>query len=72
MNFGYVTVNGVNSNVNLSLIHICNIQPATAVALAKNVKNIVGIKAASGDLSQIATMMSMAECYNLYGSEHCT
>ena len=38
----------------------CNIQPATAVALAKNVKNIVGIKAASGDLSQIATMMSMA------------
>ena len=27
----------------------CNIQPATAVALAKNVKNIVGIKAASGD-----------------------
>ena len=28
----------------------CNIQPATAVALAKNVKNIVGIKAASGDL----------------------
>ena len=39
----------------------CNIQPATAVALAKNVKNIVGIKAASGDLSQIATMMSMAD-----------
>ena len=39
----------------------CNIQPATAVALAKNVKNIVGIKAASGDLSQIAKMMSMAD-----------
>ena len=39
----------------------CNIQPATAVALAKNVKNIVGIKAARGDLSQIATMMSMAD-----------
>ena len=39
----------------------CNIQPATAVELAKNVKNIVGIKAASGDLSQIAKMMSMAD-----------
>ena len=36
----------------------CNIQPATAVALAKNVKNIVGIKAASGDLSQIAKTVS--------------
>ena len=38
----------------------CNIQPATVAALVKNVKNIVGIKAASGDLSQIAKMMSMA------------
>ena len=38
----------------------CNIQPATAVALAKNVKNIVGIKAASGDLSQIAKTVSLA------------
>ena len=45
----------------------CNIQPATAVALAKNVKNIVAIKAASGDLSQIAKMMSMADgCLELY------
>lgn len=45
----------------------CNIQPATAVALAKNVKNIVGIKAASGDLSQIAKMMSLADgCLELY------
>lgn len=45
----------------------CNIQPATAVALAKNVKNIVGIKAANGDLSQIATMMAMADgCIELY------
>lgn len=38
----------------------CNIQPATVAALVKNVKNIVGIKAASGDLSQIAKMMSLA------------
>ena len=37
----------------------CNLQPATVAALVKNVKNIVGIKAASGDLSQIAKMMSM-------------
>ncbi|MDO4519135.1 MAG: 4-hydroxy-tetrahydrodipicolinate synthase [Eubacteriales bacterium] len=45
----------------------CNIQPATAVALAKNVKNIVGIKEASGDLSQIAKLMSMADgCIDLY------
>lgn len=39
----------------------CNILPETAAALCKNVKNIVGIKAASGDLSQIAKMMSLAE-----------
>ena len=38
----------------------CNLQPDTVAALVKNVKNIVGIKAASGDLSQIAKMMSMA------------
>ena len=45
----------------------CNIQPATAVALAKNVKNIVGIKAASGDISQVAKLMSMADgCLELY------
>ena len=45
----------------------CNLQPATVVSLAKNVKNIVGIKAASGDLSQIAKMMSMADgCLELY------
>lgn len=37
----------------------CNLQPATVAALVKNVKNIVGIKAASGDLSQIAKMMSL-------------
>lgn len=38
----------------------CNLQPATVAALVKNVKNIVGIKAASGDLSQVAKLMSMA------------
>lgn len=45
----------------------CNLLPATVVSLCKNVKNIVGIKAASGDLSQIAKMMSMADgCVELY------
>lgn len=45
----------------------CNIQPATAVALAKNVKNIVGIKEACGDISQIAKLMHMADgCIDVY------
>ncbi len=39
----------------------CNIQPATAVELAKNVDNIVAIKEASGNISQIADLASMAE-----------
>ena len=38
----------------------CNIQPATVAALVKNVKNIVGLKAASGDLSQIAKTVALA------------
>jgi 4-hydroxy-tetrahydrodipicolinate synthase len=45
----------------------CNIQPQTAVTLAKNVKNIVAIKEASGDLSQVAKLMSLADgCIDLY------
>lgn len=39
----------------------CNIQPATAATLVKNVNNIVGVKAASGDLSSIAQMMSLVD-----------
>ena len=38
----------------------CNILPATVATLVKNVKNIVGVKAASGDLAQIAKMVSLA------------
>lgn len=38
----------------------CNIQPATAAYLAKNVENIVGIKDAVGNLSQTADMMALA------------
>lgn len=45
----------------------CNILPETAVALAKNVENIVGIKEASGSLSQVARLMALADgCIDLY------
>ena len=45
----------------------CNIQPETAVWLAKNVENIVAIKEASGNISQIAKLMRLAEgCIDLY------
>lgn len=44
-----------------------NIAPETAVTLAKNCDNIVGIKEASGNISQIATLMQLAEgCIDLY------
>ena len=37
----------------------CNIQPQTAATLVKKVPNIVGIKEASGNISQIAKLMSL-------------
>lgn len=37
----------------------CNIAPETAAALVKNVNNIVGIKEASGNISQVAKLMSI-------------
>lgn len=39
----------------------CNICPETAVTLAKSVPNIVGIKEASGDISQIAKLSYLSE-----------
>lgn len=39
----------------------CNILPETAVALAKNVENIVGIKEATGNISQIARLAALAD-----------
>lgn len=39
----------------------CNILPETAVALARNVKNIVGIKEASGNISQVAKLAALAD-----------
>ena len=37
----------------------CNILPETAAKLVKDVKNIVGIKEASGNISQVAKLMSL-------------
>lgn len=39
----------------------CNIEPATAAALINNVDNIVGIKEASGNISQIAKIMNLTD-----------
>lgn len=38
-----------------------NIQPQTIVDLVKDVDNIVGVKEASGDLSQVATLLSLSQ-----------
>ena len=44
-----------------------NIQPATAVKIAKSVDNIVAIKEASGDLGQVATLAALADgCLDIY------
>lgn len=48
----------------------CNIEPATAVYLAKHVENIVAIKEASGNIAQVAKLMSLAKgCIDLYSGE---
>ncbi len=45
----------------------CNILPETAVYLAKNVENIVAIKEATGNLSQVARLASLADgCIDIY------
>ena len=44
-----------------------NILPETAVRLAKDVENIVAIKEASGNISQIATLAALADgCIDIY------
>ena len=44
-----------------------NILPQTAVTLAKNVKNIVAIKEASGNISQVAELAALADgCIDIY------
>lgn len=45
----------------------CNILPATAVTLAKSCKNIVAIKEASGNISQVVKLAQLAEgCIDIY------
>lgn len=45
----------------------CNILPETAVKLAKDVKNIVAIKEATGNISQIAKLIQLADgCIDVY------
>lgn len=39
----------------------CNIEPATVAELVKNVDNIVGVKEASGNISQVARIMSLTD-----------
>ena len=39
----------------------CNINPETAAELFKNVDNIVGIKEASGNISQVAKIMNLTD-----------
>ena len=45
----------------------CNLQPETIAALVKNVKNIVGVKEASGNISQIAKIAELCgESFDIY------
>ena len=39
----------------------CNIEPATVAALVKEVDNIVGVKEASGNISQVENIMQMTQ-----------
>ena len=48
----------------------CNIQSETAVKLAKEAENIVGIKAATGNMAQETKTMALAEgCLDMYSGE---
>ncbi len=45
----------------------CNIQPETVVKLCKEVENIVGVKEASGNISQVAQLAALADgCVDIY------
>ena len=45
----------------------CNILPATVVRLCRDVKNIVGVKEASGNIAQVAKLMALADgCVDVY------
>ncbi len=48
----------------------CTMLPETVVKICKEVPNVVGVKDATGNLAQVATMMAMADgCVDLYSGE---
>lgn len=48
----------------------CTMAPETVVKLCKEVDNIVGVKDATGNLSQVANLMSLADgCVDVYSGE---
>jgi 4-hydroxy-tetrahydrodipicolinate synthase len=48
----------------------CQMLPETVVKICKEVPNIVGVKDATGNLAQVATMMALADgCVDLYSGE---
>ena len=64
----YTTVgNSVDIPIIMYNVPGTNIQPATAVKIAKSVDNIVAIKEASGDIGQVATLAALADgCLDIY------
>lgn len=64
----------VSDNVNIPIIMYnvpsrtsCNIKPETAVKIAREVKNVVGIKEASGNISQVAKLAALSDgCIDIY------
>ena len=69
---GYYTTVGNSVDIPIIMCNVpgrtgTNIQPATAVKIAKSVDNIVAIKEASGDIGQVATLAALADgCLDIY------
>ena len=69
---GYYTTVGNSVDIPIIMYNVpgrtgTNIQPATAVKIAKSVDNIVAIKEASGDIGQVATLAALADgCLDIY------
>lgn len=68
----YYTIVGNSVDIPIIMYNVpgrtgTNIQPATAVKIAKSVDNIVAIKEASGDIGQVATLAALADgCLDIY------
>lgn len=69
---GHFTAIANSVNIPIILYNVpsrtgCNIQPETAVSLAKEVPNIVAIKETTENMSQVAKLMKLADgCIDLY------